>query len=155
MTLSAPNTGMAVTTDIGDVADIHPTNKQDVGKRLALWALAKCYGRKVVYSGPIYRSMMAEGNTVRLFFDHVAGGLEARGGALTHFTVAGWDQKFVPAHTEIDGDTIVVRSRQVASPVSVRFAWDNPAEPNLFNLANLPASPFRTDNWPAVTTGRR
>ena len=153
MTLkSSPNTGMAVTMDIGDVKDIHPKNKQDVGKRLALWALAKVYGRDIVYSGPIYKSMAVEGNKIRLQFDHVGGGLMASDGKpLVDFTIAGADQKFVPATAEIDGNAIVVHSDQVAQPVAVRYAWHDDATPNLANKEGLPASPFRTDAWKGVT----
>lgn len=156
MTLSLPNTGMAVTMDIGNPRNIHPRNKQDVGKRLALWALAKDYGIKnIVYSGPLYKSMKVEGNRIRLFFDHVDGGLAAKGGPLTHFTIAGEDNDFVEANARIDGDTIVVSSDKVEKPVAVRYAWTNDAEPNLFNKANLPASSFRTDNLPGVTVNNR
>ena len=153
MTLdAAPNTGMAVTTDIGDLNDIHPKNKQEVGRRLALWALAKVYGRKLVYSGPIYKSMAVEGDKIRLQFDHRGGGLEARDGKpLSDFTIAGADQKFVPAVATTDGDTIVVHSDKVAKPVAVRFAWRDDATPNLCNKEGLPASPFRTDRWKGVT----
>ncbi|MCK5272711.1 MAG: hypothetical protein KAJ52_09030 [Sedimentisphaerales bacterium] len=155
MALSLPNTGMAVTTDIGNIEDIHPRNKQDVGKRLALWAFSKAYGQSLVYSGPLYKSMQVEGDKIRLFFDHVAGGLVARGGPLTFFTIAGEDEQFVPAQAVIDGETIVVSSDQVPTPVAVRFAWINEAEPNLFNKAALPASPFRTDDWLCTTFDRR
>jgi sialate O-acetylesterase len=163
MTLkSAPNTGMAVTVDIADVekihpkdkdySGIHPTNKQDVGHRLALWALAKVYGRDRVYSGPIYKSMTVEGNKIRLQFEHVGGGLIASDGKpLTHFTIAGADQKFVPAAAAIDGDAVVVGSDQVAQPVAIRFAWRDDATPNFANKDGLPASPFRTDTWKGVT----
>ena len=151
MTLSVPKTGMAVAIDIGDPYDIHPKNKQEVGRRLALAAEAVAYGRDVVYSGPIYESMAVEGNKVRLRFKHVDGGLVAKGGAaLKGFEIAGEDRKFVPAESAIDGKTIVVRSGQVASPVAVRYAWaDNPTC-NLYNKAGLPASPFRTDDWPSA-----
>ncbi|MCS7237613.1 MAG: sialate O-acetylesterase [Thermoguttaceae bacterium] len=155
LTLRLPNTGMVVTTDIGDVNDIHPTNKQEVGRRLALWALAKTYGQDVVYSGPLYREAKIEGNKVRLFFDHVDGGLVAKGGELTHFQVAGADGEFRPAKAVIDGETVVVWSDEVPQPVGVRFGWSDDAEPNLFNAVGLPASPFRTDNFPLVTAGRR
>jgi len=156
MTLAVPNTGMAVTMDIGDVNDIHPKNKQDVGKRLALWAMAKTYGRKgIVYSGPIYKSMKIEGNKIRLFFGYVGSGLVARGGELTYFKIVGEDKKFVEAKAVIDGDTIVVSSEQVTKPVAVRFGWSNTAQPNLFNKEGLPASPFRTDDWPGVTFGKK
>ncbi len=125
LTLKAsPNTGMAVTMDIGEVKDIHPKNKQDVGKRLALWALAKVYGQTLVYSGPIYKSMAVEGRKIRLQFDHVGGGLiSSDGKPLVEFTIAGGDQKFVPATAEIDGCSIVVHSDQIAEPVAVRYAW--------------------------------
>lgn len=153
---SVPNTGMAVTMDIGNPRDIHPRNKQDVGKRLALWALAKDYGKKkITYSGPLYKSFKIEGDKVRLFFDFVGGGLLAKDGPLTDFTIAGEDKKFVDAKAVIDGDTIVVSSDKVKNPVSARFGWTNTAEPNLFNKANLPASPFRTDDWPGITINNR
>ncbi|MEK0447011.1 MAG: hypothetical protein RLZZ399_2332 [Verrucomicrobiota bacterium] len=149
------NTGMAVTTDIGDVKDIHPKNKQEVGRRLALWALARDYGQKnLVYSGPLYTGSSVEGDKVRIRFEHGAG-LKARDGkALTHFTIAGADQKFVEAEAVVDGETLVVKSASVPQPVAVRFAWREDAEPNLVNGAGLPASPFRTDDFPAVTAGK-
>jgi sialate O-acetylesterase len=150
-----PNTGMAVTTDIGNVKDIHPKNKQDVGKRLALWALAKTYGEDLVYSGPLYDSMAVEGKKVRIKFKHTGGGLVAKDGPLTHFTIAGKDGEFVPAVATIDGETVVVSSDQVAKPVAVRFGWRDDAEPNLFNKEDLPASPFRTDDFEMVTAGNR
>lgn len=145
--LRIPNTGMAVTNDIGNVGDAHPKNKQEVGRRLALWALANTYGeRDVVYSGPVYRSMAMEGAAVRLRFDHTHGGLSSRDGKpLTWFTVAGADNKFVPAKAEIDGESLLVSAEGVAKPVAVRFAWHQTAEPNLMNKAGLPASAFRTD----------
>jgi sialate O-acetylesterase len=165
MTLKAsPNTGMVVTTDLADTdkihpknkdyAGIHPTNKQDVGRRLALWALARVYGRDLVYSGPIYQSMAVEASKIRLRFDHVGGGLLSTDGKpLSHFTIAGADQKFVPAVATIDRDTLVVHSDQVPQPVAVRFAWRDDATPNLANKERLPASPFRTDRWRGVTGG--
>jgi sialate O-acetylesterase len=149
-TLSVPNTGMAVIVDIGNVGDIHPRNKQEVGRRLSLWAMAKTYGKTgIVYSGPLYKSMAVEENKVRIRFDHVGGGLASRdGNPLSHFTLAGEDKKFVVAKAEIDGDTVVVSSPGlVDKPVAVRFAWDHTAEPNLMNKEGLPASPFRTDKW--------
>ena len=156
MAFLVPNTGMAVTMDIGNIDDIHPKNKQDVGRWLALWALAKTYGREeIVYSGPVYRSMRAEGNRIRLFFDHVGSGLVAKSGPLTDFTIAGADRIFVEARAEIDGDTIVVASNKVKKPVAVRFAWSNAVVPNLFNKEGLPASSFRTDAWPGVTANER
>jgi len=150
MTLSAePNTGMAVTMDIGEEKDIHPKNKHDVGDRLARWALNKDYGKKdVVFSGPLYKEMKIEGNSIRLFFNYAEGGLVVKGSDLSDFTIAGEDKKFVPAKAVIDGETIIVSSPDVAKPVAVRFAWTNYAQPNLFNKAFLPASSFRTDDWP-------
>jgi len=152
MTLDLPNTGMAVIIDIGDAKDIHPKNKQDVGKRLALWALANTYDKDVVYSGPLYRSMEKDGGRIVLHFDHCGGGLVARGGEpLKGFAIAGEDRKFVWADARIEGDTVVVDSSEVANPMAVRYAWaDNPVC-NLFNKAGLPASPFRTDTWPGTT----
>jgi len=154
-TLRLPNTGMAVITDIGNIKDIHPTNKQEVGRRLALWALAKIHGKQVVYSGPLYDGYTVEGNKIRIKFQHADDGLVCKGDRLTHFTIAGEDKKFVPAEAVIDGSTVVVSSPQVAKPVAVRFGWEDTAEPNLFNKAGLPASPFRTDNFPMVTEGNK
>ena len=147
--LKVKNSGMVVTTDIGNPQNIHPANKQAVGNRLARWALAKTYGRKnVVFSGPLYKSMKKEGNTSRLHFDYVRSGLVAKGGKLIGFTIAGNDHKFYPAQAKIEGKTVVVWSSKVANPKAVRFGWSNTAQPNLFNKEGLPASPFRTDNWP-------
>lgn len=148
-TLSVPNTGMVVTTDIGNVKDIHPRNKQDVGLRLAYWALAQTYGQDdLVCSGPLYKSMQIDGNSIRLSFDHVGSGLAARHDeTLSWFEIAGEDQAFVDAVAVIDGDTVVVSSDAVESPVAVRFGWNQIAEPNLMNKEGLPASPFRTDSW--------
>ena len=145
-TLGLSNTGMAVTTDIGNVTDIHPKNKQEVGRRLALWALAKTYGRKnLVYSGPLYRSHVFESNAIRVVFDHADGLKSADDMSLSHFEVAGEDRTFMPAATRIDGCTVLVSG--VDNPVAVRFAWHQQAEPNLVNAAGLPASAFRTDDW--------
>ena len=150
-TLSLPKTGMAVAIDIGDGSDIHPKNKQEVGHRLALAAQAIAYGRDVIYSGPIYESMSIEGGKIRLRFKHVYGGLMAKGGepsALGGFQIAGNDHKFVSGQARIDGDCVVVRSEEVAQPLAVRYAWGMNPECNLYNRAGLPASPFRTDDWP-------
>jgi len=154
MTLSVPNTGMAVTIDIGE-PDIHPKNKQDVGKRLALWALAKTYGKNIVYSGPIYKSMKVDGNKAILTFDNVGSGLMAKGDSLKGFAIAGADKKFVWADAKIEGDTVVASSDKVVSPASVRYAWAINPVCNLYNKEGLPATPFRTDTWPGVTNGRR
>jgi sialate O-acetylesterase len=152
--LKIPRTGMVVTTDlVDDIKDIHPRNKKDVGYRLALWALAKDYGKKdVVYTGPLYKSMKIEGNKVRLSFAHLGGGLRsADGKALSDFEIAGTDGKFVPAEATIDGDTVVVSAKGVDAPAQVRFGWHNTARPNLANKEGLPASPFQTDNWQGGT----
>jgi sialate O-acetylesterase len=147
--LRLPNTGMAVITDIGDLRDIHPANKRDVGYRLSLWARAKVYGEKtIVFSGPLYKSMTVAGGLVRLAFDHVGGGLVSNDGqGLTWFEIAGEDRIFYKAETEIAGDTVVVWSPRVAAPKAVRFGWHQLAVPNLANKEGLPASPFRTDKW--------
>jgi len=146
-TLSVPNTGMAVTIDIGEANDIHPRNKQDVGKRLAQWALAKVYGKDVIPSGPLYRSMRKDGSKIVLEFDY-ADGLTARGGQkLKGFAIAGPDRKFVWAEAQIVGDKVIVSSPEVKTPVAVRYGWANNPDCNLYNKAGLPASPFRTDDW--------
>ncbi len=152
MTLKLPNTGMATIIDIGEADNIHPRNKQDVGKRLALWALDMAYGRDLVYSGPLYKSMEIKDGKIVLHFDHVDGGLVAKGNdGLKGFAIAGADRKFVWAKAKIEGDTVVVASDKVAEPKAVRYGWaDNPTC-NLYNKAGLPASPFRTDDWPGVT----
>ena len=155
MTLSLKDTGMATIIDIGEAADIHPKNKQDVGKRLALWALAKTYKRDVVQSGPLYRSIKVRDGKIVLRFDCVGDGLVAKGGPLRGFAIAGADRKFVWADAVIEGKTVVVSSPQVPSPAAVRYAWaDNPVC-NLYNATDLPASPFRTDTWPGVTANRK
>jgi sialate O-acetylesterase len=156
-TLRVSNTGMAVTMDIGNVKDIHPRNKQDVGSRLASWALAKTYAKKdLIYSGPLYDSMTVEGNKIRVKFKHVAEGLVVKeDGPLTDFMISGEDQKFVAAKAVVDGQTVVVSSDEVPKPVAVRYGWRDDAEPNLFNSAGLPASPFRTDDFPLKTAGAR
>jgi len=156
MTLSLENTGMAVTIDIGETDDIHPKNKQDVGKRLALHALAKEYGKDVTWSGPIYRAMRIWEDKVTLKFNHVRSGLTTSDGkAPTGFAIAGKDRNFVWADAVIKGRTVVVSSPQVPHPVAVRYAWaDNPVC-NLVNGKGLPASPFRTDSWPGITVNNK
>jgi len=146
-TLSVPNTGMAVTLDIGEVQDIHPSNKQEVGRRLALWALANTYDHHVVYSGPLYRSMETKNGEIILQFDYVNDGLKAKGEALEHFRIAGPDSVFRPARAEIRGEKVVVWHPEIGAPVAVRYAWNNTSEASLFNDAGLPASSFRTDDW--------
>jgi sialate O-acetylesterase len=156
MTLSEPQTGMAVIIDIGEAKDIHPRNKLDVGHRLALWALANTYGQKIEYSGPLFDKFVIEGNKIRVKFKHVAGGLKTSdSGAPKGFSIAGEDHKFVWAEAKIEGDDVVVWSNDVSNPIAVRYAWaDNPVC-NLYNKSGLPASPFRTDDWPGVTVNRR
>lgn len=149
-----PYTGMAVTTDNGDSLNIHPRNKELVGKRLSLWALRNEYGKKnIIVSGPLYKSMEIEGNKIRISFDFDKG-LVAKDGELKEFTIAGDDQNFVPANAKIEGRTIVVWSNEIKNPKAVRFAWRNVPRPNLYNGVGLPASPFRTDNWITPTQGK-
>ena len=159
--LSIPKTGMAVTVDVGEAEDIHPKNKFDVDRRLALWALAKDYGKKqLVYSGPLYRSMKVEGGKIRVSFDSVGGGLivggktgrgptiEDKGQTLRRFAIAGADKKWHWASAVIDGETVIVLSPKVPAPLAVRYAFSmNPDGCNLYNKEGLPASPFRTDDW--------
>jgi len=174
MTLKLPYTGQAVITDLGDETDIHPTPKQPVGERLALIARAKDYGEKIEYSGPVYKDLKVEGNKAVLSFDHVSGGLEAKnivlvprdkhkewrvqpGSAkeLLGFTICGEDKKFHPARAEIVGDKVVVTCDAVAKPVAVRYGWAQHPVVNLYNKAGLPASPFRTDDFPGVTAPKK
>lgn len=151
---NTPYTGIAVTTDNGDSLDIHPRNKELVGKRLSLWALRNEYGRKdIITSGPLYKSMQVEGDKIRISFDFDKG-LVAKDGELKEFTIAGDDQNFVPANAKIEGNTVVVWSEAVKNPKAIRFAWKNVPHPNLYNGAGLPASPFRTDNWKLTTEGK-
>ena len=157
MTLkTVPNTGLAVTIDVGEAKNLHPPRKREVGERLALWALGTTYGEKLVYSGPIYEKYEVDGNQIRIQFSHVGSGLEASdGGPLKGFTIAGADRKFHRADAHIDGDTIVVSSPEVASPVSARYAWQDSPDCNFYNKDGLPASPFRTDDWPGLSFDKR
>lgn len=148
---TVPGCGTAVTIDIGEAEDIHPKNKQEVGRRLALIAEGITYGKPIEYYGPLYHTMKNEGTAFRLYFTHLGGGLvakESANGILTGFSIAGEDGKFVWADAVIDGDTVVVSSPLVAKPVAVRYAWANNPLCNLYNKAGLPASPFRTDDLP-------
>jgi sialate O-acetylesterase len=148
MTLSLPQTGQAVITDIGDAADIHPRNKQDVGLRLALIALNRTYGEQnVIYSGPTFKSMERKGNQLVISFDNIGGGLvsSSKYGYVEGFAVAGADKKFYWARAYIDGDKVIVTSDKVVEPVAVRYSWSDNPDVNLFNTAGLPAVPFRTD----------
>ena len=151
-TLHLQNTGMAVAIDIGEEFDIHPKNKQEVGRRLALAARAQTYGEKIPYSGPIYKSYKIEGNKIRIFFDHIDGGLKTANGEMPKgFTIAGVDHKFHWADAVIEGNTVVVSSSEVTLPVAVRYAWADYPICNMYNGADLPMSPFRTDDWKGIT----
>ena len=149
------NTGLAVTIDVGDSKNLHPPRKSEIGNRLALWALGTTYGRKIVYSGPIYDSMKISENEIHIRFRYVGDGLEARGEELKGFTIAGADKKFHWADARIEGDEVIVSSREVSAPVAVRYAWAGSPECNLHNKKGLPASPFRTDDWPGASAGKR
>jgi sialate O-acetylesterase len=155
MTLKLRNTGMAVITDVGDPRDIHPKPKQPVGARLALAARGIAYGEKITYSGPIYDSMKVEGNKAIITFKSVGKGLEAKDGELKGFTIAGEDKKFHNAQAKIEGDTVIVTCDKVEKPVAVRYGWANYPVVNLFNKDGLPASPFRTDDFPGLTAGKK
>ncbi|HEV7279234.1 MAG TPA: sialate O-acetylesterase [Pirellulaceae bacterium] len=150
-TQALPKVGMAVITDIGDLKDIHPTNKAEVGRRLSLLALAHDYGKDVPFSGPVFREAKLVKIAIRVSFDHAEGLKSRTGEPLDHFEIAGEEGKFVAAQATVDGSDVVVSSPEVAQPKYVRFGWTNVAEPNLVNKAGLPASPFRTDDLPAKT----
>ena len=157
-TLSVPNTGMVVTTDIGDVGDIHPRNKQDVGSRLAAVALSKTYGKNIVASGPTYQAIKVDGNKIIVSFTNIGKGLitKDRYGYVKGFEIAGADKKFTYAKASIEGDHLVVYSESVAAPVAVRYGWaDDASDDNLFNKDGFPASPFRSDDWKGVTEGAK
>lgn len=154
-TLNLPNTAQAVITDLGDEADIHPQQKAPVGNRLAMAARALAYGEKVESSGPVYKSVEFKGNQAILTFDHIGGGLVAKDGPLAGFTIAGADKKFVHAEAKIEGDKVVVTSAAVAEPVAVRYGWANFPVVNLWNKAGLPATPFRTDDFPITTAPKK
>jgi len=156
MTLSVPNTGMAVACDVGDPRNIHPPNKQAVAERLVGLARKIAYGGDLVASGPLYREMTVEGDRVRIAFDAVGAGLVSNSGLnLAGFVLAGADQTFQPAVARIDGETVVVWREGVDKPVAVRYGWANNPDCSLSNAAGLPASPFRTDDWPIASTGVR
>ena len=152
---TVPKTGIVVITDAGDSANNHPKNKSVVGKRLAQWALAKDYGnRKLSFSGPLYKAYKVEGNKIRISFDF-ADGLQFRNGTANDFVIAGPNHQFIPATASIEGNTIVVWSDKITDPAAVRFGWKNVPHAELYNNAGLPASPFRTDDWPAETFNRK
>ncbi|MEZ4901598.1 MAG: hypothetical protein R2822_07485 [Spirosomataceae bacterium] len=158
MTLALPKTGMAVTTDVGNPKDIHPTNKQDVGHRLALNALKFDYGQEVLHSGPMYESVQFESDRAVITFQFVGDGLQVKDkyGYLKGFEIAGDDKVFYYAKAEIIGDKVEVYHPKGQKPVAVRYAWaDAPEEANLFNSDNLPANSFRTDDWPSKTVAQK
>jgi sialate O-acetylesterase len=141
--------------DIGEAKDIHPANKHDVGKRLALAAERVAYGKNdVVHSGPVFDAMTIDGSQARLKFLY-ADGLQMKGGELKGFAVAGADKKFVWADAKIEGDSVIVSAKSVEKPVAVRYGWADNPEANLYNGADLPASPFRTDDFPMITVGKQ
>jgi sialate O-acetylesterase len=144
-TLSIAHTGMAVTLDIGNVDNIHPANKTDVGERLALWALANDYGKQIPYSGPLYESFSVEGNKLTLTFSHVDGGLVLKDQVPGQFELAGDDGVFYPAKAVVEGNQIVLTSPRVAKPINARYAYKNGSEASLFNGAGLPAASFTTE----------
>ncbi|HEV3203508.1 MAG TPA: sialate O-acetylesterase, partial [Gemmataceae bacterium] len=147
-----PNTAMAVITDVGEEKDIHPKKKGPVGNRLALAARALAYGEKIEYSGPVYKTMTIKGDQVHLRFDHSGGGLMVKGDQLQGFTIAGANHQFVNAEAQIQNGEVVVWSPKVPNPGAVRFGWANYPVVNLWNKDGLPATPFRTDDFP-LTTG--
>jgi sialate O-acetylesterase len=149
MTLSVPHTGMAVAVDIGDETNIHPNNKQDVGKRLERIAMAQVYGRQETFSGPIFAHLDIKNGKAICSFQHTDNGLKTRdGGKLVGFTICGPDKKFVPADAVISGNTVVVSRPSVSQPLAVRYAWACNPPNNLDNGVGLPASPFRSDAPP-------
>ena len=156
--LATPKTGLIVTIDIGEANDIHPGNKLDVGRRMALWGLAKVYGLKRTWSGPTFKEATVSDSKIILTFRDVGSGLKIRdGGQLEEFAIAGADRKWHWAEAKIVGkDRVEVWAAAVTQPVAVRYAFNNnPKNPNLTNQTGLPASPFRTDDWPGPTDGRR
>jgi sialate O-acetylesterase len=156
LALSLPNTGMAVTTDVGESNDIHPKNKQDVGKRLALLALNATYGKNIVAQGPAYQSMKTEGNKIIISFANIGTGLMAKDkyGYLRGFEIAGEDQQFQYAKAFIEANKVIVYQEALAKPIAVRFGWaDDPKDNNLFNKEGFPALPFRSDSWKGITEG--
>ena len=147
--------------DLGEKTNVHPKNKQDLCDRLARIARANVYGETIEYCGPMYESMQVEGNSIRVKFTHVGGGLVAKGEALKWFQVAGPDKKFVDTTARIEGNTIVVSASGVSAPVAVRYAWHRwPEGANLYNADGLPSPQFRSDDWstpspaPAARSGR-
>jgi len=162
-TKTLKNVGLAVITDAGDLFDIHPKDKGTVGQRLAKAALAGTYGKKIVGSGPLYKSVKFDGEKAIVSFDSIGGGLVVRNGPsgyspnnpVAGFTICGEDKYFYPAKAKIDGETVVVSCEKVAKPIAVRFGWSNYPVVTLFNKEGLPASPFRTDDFPLTTAPKK
>ena len=152
---SVPNTGLAVTIDVGESGNLHPPRKAEIGERLARWALGTTYKMPLEYSGPLYQSNRAEGKGILINFEHAGSGLKIRGDRLQGFLIAGADRKFHHAQARIGGNTVIVWSPEVDAPVAVRYAWQDSPECSLFNKEDLPASPFRTDDWPGATFSNR
>jgi sialate O-acetylesterase len=151
MTAAQPNNGQAVIIDVGDAGNIHPTDKQTVGYRLSVIALANMYGQNIEYSGPQYAGMKIEGNKIRLRFTHACGMAPKGSKFLAGFQIAGADKRWTFASAWVKGADVIVHSRKVLCPVAVRYAWGDNPRCNLYNAAGLPASPFRTDDWPGCT----
>jgi len=155
-TLNLENTGMVVTIDIGEAKDIHPKNKQEVARRLSLIARADAYGEEIPFSGPLYNSYVIEGNSIRIKFNYTDKGLKTKDGeTLKGFAIAGLDHKFQWADARIDGNDVIVSCKGIEDPIAVRYAWAENPVCNLCNGADLPASPFRTDDWQGITFGKK
>ena len=156
MALKLPFTGMAVAIDIGETADIHPKNKQDVGNRLALIALKRVYKEKLIDEGPVYSTSKVEDGQMIINFKPSGSALKTSdGNELNGFAIAGSDKKFYWATGKIQGNNIILSAKEVKNPVAVRYAWANNPVCNLVNEAGLPASPFRTDDWPGITVNKK
>jgi len=148
---SVKNAGLAVTVDTGEAGNIHPADKQIVGQRLALCALANEYGKKIPFAGPTFVSALKIPDALKLKFKNVEGGLVVKGDKLEEFSVAGKDHKWHWAEAKIEGDCVIVASKDVPEPIAARYAWQANPRATLFNAADLPATPFRTDDWPELT----
>lgn len=155
VTKTVKNTGVAVTIDVGNPANVHPRNKKPVGQRLALWALKKDYKKNIPHSGPIYKSMKVKDDSIILKFDNIEKGLLCKGDSLTSFAIASEDEKFVEANAKIVGKTVVISSDKIKNPIAVRYGWQDSPACNLYNSADLPAGPFRTDSFPAITANNK
>ena len=156
MSLVLPQTGLAVSIDVGEVDDVHPRNKTEIGNRLAAWALGTTYGKNSVYSGPLFESVTFHGDTATATFNHTGGGLVVRNGdQLEGFALAGSDREFHWAQARIVGNTVEVRSNKISKPIALRYAWADNPKCNLYNEEGFPAAPFRTDQWPGLTVDKK